>query len=169
MKPMHSLLLIICAIAFAVLGGPASAEDDEAEPVGYGGAKVQMQNFMVPARLPNGSVRFEVLTVRLVLDAGSRERAACFSVPIVHEKMLMYLYDAKLTPTDFVGTRKDILAKRLLEVAINATAKGYYSAVEVVDESTLALESKLAMTPKASADAKDLLDNKSKTLTSQCR
>ncbi|MDX2142217.1 MAG: hypothetical protein SFV19_02575 [Rhodospirillaceae bacterium] len=168
MKPIQGLFLA-SALAFVLGGAPAGAEDDEGEPVGYGGAKVQMQNFMVPTHSPKGQVRFEVLTLRLVLDAGPRERAACFSVPIVHEKMLMFLYDAKLSPTDLVGQRKDILAKRLLEVAINATAKGYYSGVEIVDESTLALEAKLAMAPKASADAKDLLDNKSKTLTSQCR
>jgi hypothetical protein len=162
------LLCMVSVVAVLLPAALARAQDEKA-PIGYGGPRVQMQNFMAPAYLPNGSVRFQVLTVRLVLDPGDRRSAACFSVPIVHEKFLMFLYQAKLTPTDFVGQRKDILAKRLFEVALATTGKGYFTGVEIVDEDTLALESKLSMDPKAVADSKMLLDNVSKTMTSQCR
>jgi hypothetical protein len=159
------LLFILMSLGLAT---PSPAQEGDAA-VGYGGPRVQMQNFMAPMVMPDGSVRFQVLTVRLILDAGEKRSAACFSVPIVHERFLMFLYKAKLSPTDFIGQRKDILAKRLFDVALETTGKGYFTGVEIVDESALALEAKLSMDPKAVADSKLLLDNISRTMTSQCK
>jgi hypothetical protein len=148
---MRSALIVLVPLLLG-LGVPASAaEEDEAKGVGYGGAKVQMQPLMVPTRAKDGSVRFEVLTVRLILDAGARERPACFSIPIVHEKMLMYLYKANLTSADLDGPRLEVLANNLLDVAIKTTAKGYYAGIEIVDESSQAM------------------DPKSQTLSNQCK
>jgi hypothetical protein len=96
-------------------------------------------------------VRYEVLTVRVVLDVGERERPACFSIPYVHEAMLTYLYHANLTPADLIGQRQEVLAKNLLEVAIKTTDRGFYSAVEIVNEGTQAM------------------DPKSQTLSNQCK
>ncbi|MSO98724.1 MAG: hypothetical protein EXR11_10980 [Rhodospirillaceae bacterium] len=55
---------------------------------------------------------------------------------MVHEKILMYLYDAKLVSTDFVGQRLELLGKNVFDVAIKATTKGYYAGYEIVTEST---------------------------------
>lgn len=143
------------AIVATFLASAAVAQKGAApeEAVGYGGARVQMQPMMVPVRNSSGQVRFEVLTVRLVLDSGPRERPACFSVPIVHEKMLIYLHNAKLVPGDLIGQRREVLATTLLGVAAKATAKGFYSAVELVKGTTQVTE----------------LDPKSQTLSNQCK
>ncbi|MBL8645058.1 MAG: hypothetical protein JNK21_14075 [Rhodospirillaceae bacterium] len=165
----------------AVLGlliAPAfAAEEKGASGVGYGGAYVQLKPLMVPTRSPTGEINYEPVTIRLVLDAGDRERVACFSVPIVHEKLLIYFNGANLTPADFVGQRRDVLAKKLLEVALASTAKNYYSDVKIIDQSQLQLEAKLSagVKPKASSSGKpeatpeEQLENKSKTMTNQCQ
>ena len=148
--------LIVLAAISAGFAVPATAQKGRDGPeggVGYGGAKVQMHPIMVPTRNFAGQVRFEVLTVRLVLDAGPKERPACFSVPIVHEKMLMYLYRAKLVPGDLIGQHRKVLAKALLDVAIKSTAKGFYSAVELVEETSQVSE----------------LEPKSQTIINQCK
>ncbi|MCB2107584.1 MAG: hypothetical protein KDE14_07790 [Rhodobacteraceae bacterium] len=129
--------------------------------VGYGGAKVELQPMMVPTRNSSGEVRYEVLTLRIVLDAGPRERPACFSIPYVHEKLLTYMYHANLTPADLIGQRQEVLAKNLLKVAIDATDKNFYSAVEIVDEGAQAMKQ---LDPNARA-----LDPKSQTLSNQCK
>jgi len=127
-----------------------SKEEEEAAPVGYGGAKVQMSPFMVPYRASDG-IRYEPVMVRLVLDAGPKERSACFSVPYVHDRFLAYFYKANLTMADFVGERRQLMAKNLFQVAIDTVGKGYYSDVEVID-----------------TDAPPL-DPKSQTLSAQCK
>lgn len=167
---MISVTRLLAVVLVLSLGMSARAEDDDA-PVGYGGAYVQLKPLMVPTRDPDGRVSFEVVTVRLILDAGERERVACFSAPIVHEKLLMYLYDAKLTKADLVGQRREVLAKKMLDVAIGATAKGFYSAVQIIDPGGLELQAKKAAGGKSAAAATpaEQLENKSKTLTNQCQ
>ena len=142
-------VLVACA---ALIGATPTVIAQEG--VGYGGAKVQLQPMMVPTRNSSGEVRYEVLTLRVVLDSGPRERPACFSLPYVHEKLLTYMYHANLTPADLIGKRQEVLAKNLLNVAIKATDKNYYSAIEIVDEGD---------------QAKSQLDPKSQTLSNQCK
>ncbi len=164
-------ILSVCA-ALILFAGTASAETKpEAGAVGYGGAYVQLKPLMVPTWASNGAVTYEAVTLRLVLDAGERERVACFSAPIVHEKMLMYFYNAKLSAADFVGKRKDVLEKTLLDLAISSTAKNYYSAVKIVDQGQLQLEAKIASSgkPKAAGTPEEQMENKSKTMTNQCQ
>jgi hypothetical protein len=164
----------IATVLFSILvAGAALAAEEEAPAgaVGYGGAYVQLKPLMIPTRGPTGAISYEALTVRLVLDAGERERVACFSAPIVHEKFLLYLHSANLTPADLVGKRKDVLAKKLLEVAIASTAKNYYSDVKIIDQGQLQLEAKIAASgkPKAAGTPEEQLENKSKTMTNQCQ
>lgn len=166
-------ILRCLATAFCVFALAIPAHAQEKAGIGYGGAYVQLKPIMAPVRGPDGRTRFDVLTLRLVLDVGDRERWACFSSPIVHEKILLYLYGAGLTTPDLIGTRRDILAKKLLEVAIAATAKGYYSQVEIVDQAKLEMEMKIASSKgkkaAAAATPQEQLENKSKTMTSQCQ
>lgn len=91
---------------------------------------------MVPAKASDGTIRYEVFTIRLFLDIGEKQRPGCWAIPMVHEKILMYLYDAKLVSTDFVGQRLELLGKNVFDVAIKATTKGYYAGYEIVTEST---------------------------------
>jgi hypothetical protein len=129
------------------VGGAIAAEE---KPVGYGGAKVQMAPIMSPYRVGN-TVRYQVVTVRLVLDVGLNERPSCFMVPVVHEKFLMYFYKTQPVPEDFKGQRLDVMQKNLLDIATATTDRGFYAGVEVVDDTAPAL------------------DPKSQTLSTQCR
>ncbi len=135
-KWLAGVALVIGVVALAL---PLHAQEKKPavrKPIGYGGPRVELQPFLVPVRAVDGTSRFEVLTVRLVLDVGEKQRQGCFTAPMVHEKFLIYLYKANLTPEDFMGKRRDLLMKGLLEVAIKSTMKGYYSAVEAVDENS---------------------------------
>jgi hypothetical protein len=130
--------------------GPAQPAEGGGAPVGYGGSKVQMLPIMTPYHSDTG-IRYEPLTLRLALDPGPMERSACFSVPYVHDHMLSYLYAAHLTSDDLSGEKRDVLAKNLLQVAIDTVGAGYYTNVEIVG-------------PDA-----EPLDCKSQTLSSQCK
>lgn len=135
----QKLCALVALFASAIaIASPVHAQEGKSKgkPIGYGGPRVELQPFLVPTRTPDGRMMNEVLTVRLVLDAGEKQRQGCFMAPIVHERFLMYLYKANLTSADFVGQRRDVLMKNLLEVAIKATTKGYYSGVEAVDDSS---------------------------------
>jgi hypothetical protein len=161
MKPL------ILAVA-ALLSGPAVAQ--EKSGVGYGGAYVQLKPIMAPVIGPRGVMQYEAVTIRLILDVGEKERGGCFSAPMVHEKIVLHLYKNPLTMADLVGQRRDVLAKSLLAVAIAATDKGYYSDVKIIDPAQLELEAKKATEKgKGAATPAEQLENKSKTLTSQCR
>lgn len=147
------------------LGSPAWSADHgggEENPVGYGGAMIQMMPMMAPYRVASG-VRYHVLTLRLVLAPNPEtERPACFMVPVLHEKILLYLHAAKLQQADFSGQRLDVLKQKLLEVAIANSDKSYFTAVEFLDDQS--------MLPTA-GDAKTAtsLDPRSSTLSSQCK
>lgn len=145
--------VVLAALAWGLSAPSQAAEKENA--VGYGGAKVQLSPLMAPTRGLDGKVKYEVLTVRLILDVGERERDACFTVPYVHEQLLFYLYTANLTAADFVGERLKLLGKKLFEVVIDATTKGLFSGVEIVTEDTPPLT--------------QAADPKSFTMTSQCK
>jgi hypothetical protein len=130
---------------------PAKAAAEGEGKVGYSDTQIQLGGMMAPTTTRDGT-KYEVVTMRLKLAVGENERAACWMAPIVAEKLLMYLHAAKLTPEDFVGQRRELLVKNLLDVAIKTTDRSFYTGVVLVDETTPALE-----------------DAKSKTLSSQCK
>lgn len=159
---MKHLFLAALLLGFSAPAWSAAAPAAEEGPVGYGGAKIQMLPMMAPYRTSQG-VRYHVLTLRLVLAPNPEtERPACFMVPILHEKILMYLHKAKLQQADFSGQRLDVLRQKLLEVAIANTDRSYFTDVEFLDDQS--------MLP-ATGDAKTAtsLDPRSATLSSQCK
>lgn len=129
---------------------PAAVPEGSEPKIGYSDAEIQLNGMMVPIKTRNG-MNYEVLTLRLQLAPGETERPACWMVPIVHEKMLIYLHDAGLSAEDFVGQKRELLARALLDVAIKATDRGFYSGVVLVEEGS---------PPMA---------QKSLTLSSQCK
>ncbi len=140
-------LLFLLAAALPVVSTVRAAEE---QPIGYGGAKVQLAPIMAPYG-DGRTVRYQVVTVRMVLDVGLNERPACFMIPVVHEKILLYLYKNMPQPADLQGQRKDVFTKALLDVATETTDRGFYSGVELVD------------------DTSPPLDPKSQTLSTQCK
>ncbi|MGE4064575.1 MAG: hypothetical protein AB7E79_14510 [Rhodospirillaceae bacterium] len=160
---------IILAAALIVAGSaPAFSAAAPEGPVGYGGAKIQMMPMMAPYKVGK-ETRYQVLSLRLVLAPNPEtERPACFMVPILHEKILLYLHKAKLTQADFSGQRLDVLREKLLEVAIANSDKSYFTDVEFLDD-----QSMLPTTTKGK-DGQEVksntnLDPRSQTLSSQCR
>ena len=84
------------------------------------------------------------------------------SIPIVHDRIVRYLYKAKLTPADFSGERRDVLAKNLFDVAVNTVGRGYYTALEIADPNTDDLNPKTTAKAKESAEAQDIAAGKAK-------
>jgi hypothetical protein len=156
-------VLILLLLALSMPAAPAwSAAPGGGSPVGYGGAKIQMMPIMAPYRTPSG-VRYQVLTLRLVLAPNPEtERPACFMVPIIHEKILLYLYGANLQLADFSGQRLEVLATKLLEVATATTDRGYFTGVEFLDDQSM-------LPPAGNVKTASSLDPRSQTLSSQCR
>ena len=125
-------------------------EADAEGKIGYSDTEIQLAGMMVPYATREGT-NYEVLTIRLQLAPGETERPACWMAPIVAEKFLMYLHGAKLQDGDLSGQKRELLIKNLLDVAIKATDRSFYSGVMLVDETS----------PE--------LAQKSKTLSSQCK
>lgn len=138
---------------------------EEGGKVGYGIAIVQMSPMMAPYRTPAG-VRYELLTVRISLGPNDSERPACCMIPIVHEKMLLYLNAAHLQATDFVGQRKEVLENALLDVAIKATDKSLYTKVKLVDANAPATAPGENVIVGSDDPA---LEPRSATLSAQCK
>ena len=131
--------------------GPAPAKPKEDGKVGYGDVQIELSGMMVPYHTPSGTT-YEPVTIRLQVAPGVTERPACLMVPIVHDKLLMYLHAAHLAQADFTGERRDVITKSLLDVAVKATDRGYYTGVSLV----------------VPGDEPQPLNDRSTTLSKQC-
>ena len=127
---MNLRVLSLCFVALA-LSSPAFAAEEGEGALGYNGPRVQLTPIMAPYHTSSG-VQYEVLTVRLRLPEGN-ERPGCWLIPIVHERMLMYLYDANLTRADFQGQRREVLRENLFKTVIDATDRSIYTELTLVD------------------------------------
>jgi hypothetical protein len=141
--------LIVCATA-----GAAEA------PVGYGGSQIQLQPIMAPYLATDG-VRYEPITIRLTLPSSAMagglavsgnpvERVGCYSVPIIHDRIIVYLYGARLRAEDFTGLRREVLERNLLAVANRVVGRAIYVAASLVGTDAPAM------------------DTRSQTLSAQC-
>lgn len=79
-----------------------------------------------------------------------REKQACFILPLVHEKLLEYIFQANLTSADFSGEQRDVLEKNLFDTVIAFVGKGFYTKLTLLN------------------DDSPPLDPKSETLSTQC-
>ena len=157
---MKTLAFLLALIVQSILALPALAASEGA-PVGYGGKKVQLNPMMAPYRTSAG-IRYEVLMLRVVFDTGVRERPACFALPIVHDRLVRYLYKANLTGADFVGLRREVLQKNLFDVAIQTVGRGYYSALEIVDPATEDMNPRSTAKDKSAKEARAVSEGKKK-------
>ncbi len=153
--PYHARMMkqIFAAFLMAMAFSPALGAEENEGGIGYTGYRIQLTPIMAPYMTPNG-LRYEVLTVRLRLPEGS-ERPGCWMIPIVHEKILMYLYDANLTQADFQGQRRDVLTKNMFDAVIRASDRSLYTGLTLVDANSEPI------TPET--------DPRSATLSTQCR
>ncbi len=151
---------------------PAASGDEGEVKVGGATTAIQLMPMMAPYRTPSGQVRYELLSVRIELapDSPSNDqlqRGACFMVPIVHEKMLMWLATAKLQAADFRDKRREVLASNLLKVAVAATGKQFFTGLKLVDASAPPLKEIGSDTQVVDSDPP--LSQRSLTLTAQCK
>lgn len=150
----------------------ASRSGGEGEKVGGATTAIQLMPMMAPYRTPSGEMRYELLSVRIELapDSPSNDqlqRGACFMVPIVHEKMLMWLSTAHLQAADFKDQRREVLAKNLLDIAVAATDKQFFTGLKLVDASAPPL--KEVGSDAQIVDSDPPLSQRSQTLTAQCK
>lgn len=144
---------------------------EESGKVGYSTTAIQLMPMMAPYRTPAG-MRYELLSVRIELapDNPSNDqlqRSACFMIPVIHEKMLMWLAAAHLQAADFKDQRREVLAKNLLDVAIAATDKSLFTGLKLVDASAPPL--KEVGSDAQIVDSDPPLSQRSQTLTAQCK
>lgn len=148
------LITLFLVAAFSPVG---QAAEDEG-PIGYTGDRIQLTPIMAPYKTSTG-LGYEVLTIRLRLPTSDSDqgdpRTGCWLIPIVHEKILMYLYDANLKQADFRGQRREVLAENLFKAVIRATDRGLYTGLTLVDGNSEPI------TPAT--------DPRSATLTNQCK
>lgn len=147
------IVRIFCTLFVLLALSPASRAAEDEGPIGYTGSRIQLTPIMAPYMTPTGP-QYEVLTVRLRLPEGD-ERTGCWLAPIVHEKLLIYLYDANLKRADFQGQRRDVLIENLFKAVIDATDRSVYTGLTLVDGNS---------DPITSAT-----DPRSATLSTQCK
>jgi len=143
LAPRPIRLYFLAALGnFAMPEGLAAATVGRTSGIGYDGPRIQLHPIMTPYRSSAG-IRYEPLVIRLVLPSvdaeglpttGSpRQRATCFSIPYVHEALLMHVHGAGLRSEDFRGPRRELLAKNLLDAAVKKVGPGYFAALELAD------------------------------------
>ena len=154
---------ILAAFLMVIIVSPVLKAAESGGAVGYTGYRIQLMPMMAPYMTSKG-LRYEVLTVRLRLPepeariltgSSDAERPGCWMIPIIHEKILMYLNEANLTQADFRGQRREDLRKNLFDAVIRASDRSLYVDLDLVDGNSEPIE----MTN----------DPRSTALTKQCR
>lgn len=109
----------------------AAQEDEDLRPRAYVGRYIQLDPIMVPFQTARG-LRYEVITVRLVIGANSTARYACFVAPKLHEKIMFFLWDRGMMAQDFNEEKRAAIAAEILDFVRDETDERYYSEVELV-------------------------------------
>tara|TARA_B110000438_G_scaffold272371_1_gene290998 strand:+ start:591 stop:812 length:222 start_codon:yes stop_codon:yes gene_type:complete len=69
---------------------------------------------MAPFQTTRG-IRYEVVTVHLIIGENSTPRYTCFVVPMLHEEIMFWLCNSVFTTADFTDERKAGLAAEILK------------------------------------------------------
>ena len=124
------LFTALVAMAFCLTAGPVLAQEDDLRPRAYVGRYIQLDPIMAPFQTSRG-IRYEVVTVRLIIGENSTARYACFVAPMLHEQIMFYLWERGLTTADFSDERKAGIAADILKFVEDMTDERYYEAVEL--------------------------------------
>lgn len=127
MMKMISYMLGLVALLTTV--PPAQAQDEDLRPRALVGRYIQLDPIMVPFQTARG-IRYEIVTVRMVIGENSTARYACFVAPMLHEQIMFYLWEHSVTTADFEGDRKVELGKKILDYVSDMTDERYYTAIE---------------------------------------
>lgn len=132
-------------------------------PIGGGGPHLRLSPIMAPYQ-SSGGVRYQPMIVELEVvgavgeggekldtEGNLRQKQACFIIPMVHDRIVRYLFKAQLTSDDFSGERRDVLQKKLYDEVLSMVGKGFYVNLTIL------------------GDDPPALDPASQTLSVQCR
>jgi hypothetical protein len=108
---------------------PALAQDEDLRPRALVGRYIQLDPIMIPFQTARG-IRYEIVTVRMVVGEKSTARYACFVAPMLHEQIMFFLWEKGVTTADFEGDRKVELANKILAYVSDKTDERYYEAIE---------------------------------------
>lgn len=117
-------------LAASVLSPSVLAQEQDLRPRQYVGRYIQLDPIMAPFQTTRG-IRYEVITVRLIIGENSTVHSACFVARRLHETIMFYLWDRGLTIADFSEERKDGIAAKILKFVTEETDPRYYAAVEL--------------------------------------
>lgn len=123
-------IFTVVLLSFVMSVSASAQDEDDLRPRAYVGRYIQLDPIMAPFQTARG-VRYEVVTVRLVIGENSTARYACFVAPKMHEEILFFLWDRGLTAAEFQGERQAGLAKEILQFVSDKTDERYYSSVEL--------------------------------------
>ncbi|MGB1876324.1 MAG: hypothetical protein ACPHGY_05280 [Rhodospirillaceae bacterium] len=126
MKPIVSVfgfLLMFSAV------DPVSAQEEDLRPRAFVGRYIQLDPIMAPFQTAR-CIRYEIVTVRLVIGENLTARYACWIAPKMHEEIMFWLWDRTLTTADFEGDRKAEMSQAILKFVSDNTDPRYYEAVE---------------------------------------
>lgn len=126
---MIRFLASVIALFAAIATTPVTAQDEDLRPRALVGRYIQLDPIMVPFQTARG-IRYEIVTVRLVIGANSTAKYACYVAPMLHEQVMFYLWERGVTTADFEGDRKVELANSLLKYISDMTDERYYEVVE---------------------------------------
>lgn len=85
---------------------------------------------MAPFQTTRG-IRYEVVTVRLIIGENSTSRYACFVAPMLHKEIMFWLWDCGLTTADVTDETKAGLAAEILKFVEDKTDERYYDTVKL--------------------------------------
>lgn len=120
----------ITIVMLVLMPWSVSAQEEDLRPRGLVGRYIQLDPIMAPFQTARG-IRYEVVTVRLVIGENSTARYACYMAPVLHEEILFYLWERGLSTADFQGERQAGLAKDILKFVSDKTDPRYYESVEL--------------------------------------
>ena len=89
-------------------------QEDDLRPRAYAGRYIQLDPIMAPFQTTRG-IRYEVVTVHLIIGENSTPRYTCFVVPMLHEEIMFWLCNSVFTTADFTDERKAGLAAEILK------------------------------------------------------
>jgi hypothetical protein len=77
---------------------------------------------------------------KLDTEGNLRQKQACFIIPLIHDKLLEYLFKANLTSADFYGERRDVLQKNMFDALIAYVGKGFFVKLTLLGDNPPPLE-----------------------------
>ena len=97
---MKMIAYMVGFVALLSTAPPALAQDEDLRPRALVGRYIQLDPIMVPFQTARG-IRYEIVTVRMVIGENSTAKYACYVAPMLHEQIMFFLWERGVTTADF--------------------------------------------------------------------